>query len=225
MGIISRFTTIMKANINDLLDRCENPAKMVDQTLRELNESLAEVKKETAGIMAEEQRCKRNYDTVLAEIDKWTNYAKKAIEAGNDDDAREFLAKKQQVESALADAKQTYDIAAENAGKMRQMHDKLVSDISILESRREMIKAKVAVAKIQAKVNEVTSRTNVNGTIAAFERMEAKADRMLDSANAMAELNAAPVDTASALAKKYDSSTVSSSVDAELAALKAELGR
>ncbi len=225
MGIISRFTTIMKANINDLLDRCENPAKMVDQTLRELNESLAEVKKETAGIMAEEQRCKRNYDTVLAEIDKWTNYAKKAIEAGNDDDAREFLAKKQQVESALADAKQTYDIAAENAGKMRQMHDKLVSDISILESRREMIKAKVAVAKIQAKVNEVTSRTNVNGTIAAFERMEAKADRMLDSANAMAELNAAPVDTASALAKKYDSGTVSSSVDAELAALKAELGR
>ena len=215
----------MKANINDLLDRCENPAKMVDQTLRELNESLAEVKKETAGIMAEEQRCKRNYDTVLAEIDKWTNYAKKAIEAGNDDDAREFLAKKQQVESALADAKQTYDIAAENAGKMRQMHDKLVSDISILESRREMIKAKVAVAKIQAKVNEVTSRTNVNGTIAAFERMEAKADRMLDSANAMAELNAAPVDTASALAKKYDSGTVSSSVDAELAALKAELGR
>ena len=225
MGIISRFTTIMKANINDLLDRCENPAKMVDQTLRELNESLAEVKKETAGIMAEEQRCKRNYDTVLAEIDKWTNYAKKAIEAGNDDDAREFLAKKQQVESALADAKQTYDIAAENAGKMRQMHDKLVSDISILESRREMIKAKVAVAKLQAKVNEVTSRTNVNGTIAAFERMEAKADRMLDSANAMAELNAAPVDTASALAKKYDSGTVSSSVDAELAALKAELGR
>ena len=225
MGIISRFTTIMKANINDLLDRCENPAKMVDQTLRELNESLAEVKKETAGIMAEEQRCKRNYDTVLAEIDKWTNYAKEAIEAGNDDDAREFLAKKQQVESALADAKQTYDIAAENAGKMRQMHDKLVSDISILESRREMIKAKVAVAKIQAKVNEVTSRTNVNGTIAAFERMEAKADRMLDSANAMAELNAAPVDTASALAKKYDSGTVSSSVDAELAALKAELGR
>ena len=55
--------------------------------------------------------------------------------------------------------------------------------------------------------------------------MEAKADRMLDSANAMAELNAAPVDTASALAKKYDSGTVSSSVDAELAALKAELGR
>lgn len=225
MGIISRFTTIMKANINDLLDKCENPAKMVDQTLRELNESLAEVKKETAGVMAEEQRCKRNYDAVVAEIDKWTGYAKKAIDAGNDDDAREFIAKKQQAESRLESAKQTYDVAAENANKMRQMHDKLVSDINILEGKREMIKAKVAVAKTQAKVNEVTSRTNVDGTIAAFERMEAKADRMLDSANAMAELNAAPADSAEALAKKYDSGSVSSSVDAELAAMKAQLGK
>lgn len=225
MGIISRFTTIMKANINDLLDKCENPAKMVDQTLRELNESLAEVKKETAGVMAEEQRCKRDYDAVVAEIDKWTNYAKKAIDAGNDDDAREFIAKKQQVESKLESVKQTYDIAAENASKMRQMHDKLVSDINLLEGKREMIKAKVAVAKTQAKVNEVTAKTNVDGTIAAFERMEAKADRMLDSANAMAELNAAPADSASALAAKYDSGSVSSSVDAELAALKAQLGK
>lgn len=225
MSIISRFATIMKANINDLLDKCENPAKMVDQTLRDLNESLAEVKKETAGVIAEEQRCKRDYDAVVADIEKWTAYAEKAISAGNDDDAREFISKKQQAEAKLASAKQTYDIAAENAGKMRQMHDKLVSDISILEGKREMIKAKVAVAKTQERVNEVTSKTNVDGTMAAFARMEAKADRMLDSANAMAELNAAPADSADALAAKYDSGAVSSSVDAELAAMKAKLGK
>ena len=225
MGIISRFTTIMKANINDLLDKCEDPAKMVDQTLRELNESLAEVKKETAGVMAEEQRCKRENDAVVAEIDKWTGYAEKSINAGNDGDAKEFIAKKQQAESKLPSVKQTYDVAAENANKMRQMHDKLVSDINTLEGKREMIKAKVAVAKTQQKVNEVTSKTNVDGTIAAFERMEAKADRMLDSANAMAALNSAPEDSAEALAAKYDSGSVSSSVDAELAAMKAKLGK
>ena len=225
MGIMSRFATIMKANINDLLDKCEDPAKMVDQTLRELNESLAEVKKETAGVMAEEQRCKREYDAVVAEIDKWTGYAEKAINAGNDGDAKEFIAKKQQEEAKLPRVKQTYDVAAENANKMRQMHDKLVSDINILEGKREMIKAKVAVAKTQQKVNEVTSKTKVDGTIAAFERMEAKADRMLDSANAMAALNSAPEDSAEALAAKYDSGSVSSSVDAELAAMKAKLGK
>ena len=56
MGILSRFAKIMEANINDLLDKCEDPAKMVDQTLRDLNENLAEVKKETAGVIAEETR-------------------------------------------------------------------------------------------------------------------------------------------------------------------------
>ena len=52
MGILERFTDIIKANINDLLDRAEDPAKMIDQYLRDLTENLAEVKKETAGVMA-----------------------------------------------------------------------------------------------------------------------------------------------------------------------------
>lgn len=225
MGIINRFTEIMKANINDLLDRCEDPGKMVDQSLRELRESLAEVKKETAGVMAEESRCKRNLDDVQAEIKKWTSYAEKAITAGNDEDAKTFIAKKQAAESQLAGAQQTYDVAHANATKMRQMHDKLVNDISTLESKREMIKAKVAVAKTQEKVNSATSKANMDGAMAAFDRMEAKADKMLDSANAMAELNAQPVDEASALAAKYDSGSDSASVDAELAAMKDKLGK
>ena len=54
MGILERFTDIIKANINDLLDRAEDPAKMIDQYLRDLTENLAEVKKETAGVMAQE---------------------------------------------------------------------------------------------------------------------------------------------------------------------------
>lgn len=224
MGIISRFTDIMKANINDLLDKCEDPAKMVDQTLRDLRENLADVKKETAGVMAEEARCERNLDEAQAEVDKWTSYAQKAIKAGNDGDAKEFISKKQKAETKLAGVKQTYDVAHENANKMRQMHNKLVSDIQTLESKKEMIKAKVAVAKTQQKVNEATSRSNISGAMSAFERMEAKADKMLDSANAMAELNAEPMDSADALADKYDNGDVSSSVDAELAAMKASMG-
>ena len=53
MGMLDRFTDIIKANVNDLLDRAEDPSKMVDQYLRDLTESLAEVKQETAGVMAE----------------------------------------------------------------------------------------------------------------------------------------------------------------------------
>ena len=57
MGIISRFADIMSANINALLDRAEDPAKMIDQYLRNLQEDLANVKEETATVMAEEKRC------------------------------------------------------------------------------------------------------------------------------------------------------------------------
>ena len=56
MGILTRFTDIMKSNINALLDKCEDPAKMIDQTLRDLREDLAEVKKETANIIADAKK-------------------------------------------------------------------------------------------------------------------------------------------------------------------------
>jgi len=108
---------------------------------------------------------------------------------------------------------------------MRQMHDKLVSDIDTLNSRREAVKAKVAVAKTQEKVNKVTTGADkAAGAMGAFDRMEAKADQMLDRANAMSELNQQPVDKAAALEEKYAAIGSSEAVDEELAKLKAELG-
>ncbi len=224
MGMLSRFNDIIKANINALLDKAEDPAKMIDQYLRDMTESLAEVKKETAGVMAEEARTKRLVDENAEEIEKYGSLAKKALLAGNEGDARVFLAKKQELESKSAGLTETYAAAHENAVKMRQMHDKLVSDINELNSRREAIKAKLAVAKTQQKLNEVSSASDrAAGAMSAFDRMEAKADRMLDSANAMAALNSQPVDEAAALADKYESGG-SSAVDDELERLKKEMG-
>ncbi|MCI8910373.1 MAG: PspA/IM30 family protein [Oscillibacter sp.] len=225
MAILERFTDIIKANINDLLDKCEDPAKMIDQYLRNLTEDLAEVKKETAAVMAEETRAKRMLDDNAAEIRRYEDLARKALTAGNEDDARVFLGKKQQLSEKAASLQATYDTAHGNAQKMRQMHDKLVGDIESLNSRREMVKAKVAVAKTQERVNKIgASAEKAAGAMSAFERMERKADQMLDQANAMAELNAVPVDEAAALEAKYASAAGDSAVDDELAKLKAELG-
>ena len=193
MAILERFGDIIKANINDLLDKCEDPAKMIDQYLRDLTESLAEVKKETAGVMAEETRAKRMLDENAAELEKYDGLARKALTAGNEGDAKVFLSKKQSLVEKSASLQATYDAAHANAQKMRQMHDKLVSDIEELNGRREMVKAKMAVAKTQEKVNKVSSSTDkAAGAMDAFARMERKADQMLDQANAMAELSAAP---------------------------------
>lgn len=225
MGMLDRFTDIVKANINDLLDRAEDPSKMIDQYLRDMTESLAEVKKETAGVMAEETRTKRLVDDNAADIAKYDALARKALEAGNEDDARTLLAKKQELDKHGANLQVAYEAAQVNANKMRQMHDKLVDNIEQLNGRREAIKAKVAVAKTQDKVNGFASSADkAAGTMSAFDRMEAKADAMLDRANAMDELNRQPVDEAAALEAKYANAGTDAAVEDELTRLKQEMG-
>ena len=224
MGMLDRFTDIVKANINDLLDRAEDPSKMIDQYLRDMTESLAEVKKETAGVMAEETRTKRLVDDNAADIAKYDALARKALEAGNED-ARTLLAKKQELDKHGANLQGAYEAAQVNANKMRQMHDKLVDDIEQLNGRREAIKAKVAVAKTQDKVNGFASSADkAAGTMSAFDRMEAKADAMLDRANAMDELNRQPVDEAAALEAKFANAGTDAAVEDELTRLKQEMG-
>ncbi|MGN0159768.1 MAG: PspA/IM30 family protein [Lachnospiraceae bacterium] len=225
MGILSRFKDIMASNINALLDKMEDPEKMIDQYLRNLEGDLAKVKSETAEIMAEETRAKRELDECIKEVEKMQSYAQKAVLAGNDGDARVFLEKKQQLASKQEALQITYTAAAENAAKMRQMHDKLVGDINELNSRRDAIKAKVKVAKTTEKINKMTAGSdNAEASLAAFDRMEAKANKMLDKANAMTDLNNnAPGVTIKQMEAKYDSAP-SSAVDDELAALKAQMG-
>lgn len=225
MGILDRFTTIVKANINELLDKAEDPAKMVDQYLVDLTESLAEVKKETAGVMAEETRTRRAVERNAEEAARMEGLARKALAAGNEDDARVFLGKKQKLDATGAELAKAAEAARANAEKMRQMHDKLVGDIEDLKARRETIKAKAAVARTQEMVGGYTSSSDkAESAIEAFNRMEAKVDRDLDAANAMAELNQAPVDEAAALEAKYADAADDAAVDDALAKLKADMG-
>ena len=220
MGILNRFKDIMASNINALLDKCEDPEKMIDQYLRNAEKDLGNVKAETASVMAEETRAKRVLDECGEEIEKMQKYAVKAVEAGNDNDARQFLTKKKQLEE-----KKVYDLAAANASKMRQMHDKLVSDINELNAKRDALKAKLAVAKTQEKMNKMSSKIgNAGSSISDFGKLEAKIDKRLDEANAMAELNQTG-DSVDELAAKYDAAVqTDSGVEDELAALKASMG-
>ncbi len=223
MAILTRFKDIMSSNINALLDKVEDPGKMIDQCLRNLNSDLGKVKAETASIMAEEQRAKRALDECTEEANKLQNYAIKALEANNEEDARRFLERKSTLGAKEAGLKEAYELAASNATKMREMHDKLVADIRELESRRDMIKGKLSVAKTQERINKIGSSVNsANNSISAFDRMEEKANKALDQANAMAELNAAPKDEIKDLKSKYDSKP---GVEDELEALKASLNK
>ena len=224
MGILTRFRDIMSSNINALLDKAEDPEKMIDQCLRNLNSDLGKVKSETATIMAEEQRAKRDLDECNEEIEKMQNFAVKALEADNENDARKFLEQKASLASRQPGLAEAYELAKNNALHMRQMHDKLVADIGELESRKDMIKGKIAVAKTQERINKMgSSVVSANDSIASFEKYEDMADKALDKANAMAELNRSSSEQSiKDLTKKY---STDKSVDDELAALKASLNK
>lgn len=226
MGVLTRFKDIMSANINALLDKAENPEKMIDQYMRNLSEDLGKVKSETAAVMAEEKSAKRQLDDCEAEITKMNEYARKAVSAGSDAEARQFLAKKAELTQRQTVLQQNYTVACENAAKMREMHDKLEADIATLKSKQEMLKAKAKVAETQQKLNKLGSGlASAGNNMAAFDRMEEKVNKMLDEADAMAELNQSKASASvEELTRRYDADHKTDQVDDELAALKAEMG-
>lgn len=224
MSILDRFADIISANVNALLDKMEDPSKMIDQYLREVTENLAEVKRETAGVMAQAKQAKNKLDRNTADINKYMELAKKAVLAGNDNDAKIFLAKKQELEEERVNLEKVAQATEENAQRMIEMHNKLTKDIEELKRRKQMIQAKTAVAKTQERLNKVdSSMTKAGGVLSKFDRMEEKADRMFEEAQAMAELNKLPLDEAVELEKKY-SGVSDQKVEDELASLKSSLG-
>lgn len=219
MEILKRFKDIMTSNINALLDKAEDPEKMIDQYLRDLNSDLGKVKSETAAIMAAEKRERRELEEFENEIGDMQRYAVKALEAGNEEDARKFLQRKAELSEKLTDKQTAVELAAANTQQMRQMHDKLESDIGELESRRSELKGKASVAKTQKRMNDFASSVDGAGErISAFDKMEQKINQELDEAIAMSELNKSSGTDIKDLASKYESG---SSVDDELESLKA----
>ena len=225
MSMLQSFKDIMSSNINALLDKAEDPEKMIDQMIRNLQSDLGKVKSETATVMAEEARLNRQLTDLKAEEEKMITYAKKALQAGSDDDAKLFLEKKNSIQNKASEVETRLISARQNSQNMKAMHDKLSSQVADLNARKNDIKAKIQQAKLQEKMNTMTSSVTGAASISKFDEIEEKANAMLDKANAMQELNQINDGGIDDLMSKYDSATDStSSVDDELAALKDSLG-
>ena len=175
VGILSRFKDVMKVNVIALLDRTEDPEKTVDTYMRALNRDLGKVKAETASVLSDERRAKRALDECSSEIKK--RMREKAVEAGNEGDALKFLERKAAQAEKLSELQAPYESASANAVRMKQMQDKLVSDMSQLEARYAEMKGKMTVAKVQQNIN--AGHASSGGANAAFNTMEEKANRAL----------------------------------------------
>lgn len=224
MGILSRFRDIMASNINALLDKNEDPEKTIDSFMRNLNSDLGQVKAETASVLAEERRAKRELDECKAEVSKLQRYAEKSVEAGNDADAVKFLEKKAPLAEKEARLQAVYDAAASNVVSMKQIQEKLEADIGQLEARRMNLKEKMAATKTQQRLNAAGSPTG-GGIDAMFDAMEEKANSAYNEAMAIAELRAEPKDDLDERLEQLEKSSNASggSAEDELAALKEKM--
>jgi len=153
-----------------------------------LNSDLGKVKAETASVLADERRAKVLLDECSAEIKKLQRYAEKSAEAGEEDDALKFLESKAKLGERLTELQAAYDLAASNAASMKQVQDKLVSDLDQLEARRIELKGKLAAAKLQQELNSRSSSSS--GIQASFQEVEERATQALNEATALAELRA-----------------------------------
>lgn len=221
MSILKRFSDIMASNINVLLDKMEDPSKMMDQVLRNLQDDLNRVKSEVAGVIADKARLRRELHECRNEINKMQDYAMRAVKAENDDDARKFLEKKVGLTTKEVEIEKSYELVKSNAEKMKQMHDKLSSQIEELNARRAAIKVKVAAAKVKEKINKLEAMGDAQGNLSTFYKIEEKANRMMDEAEAIAQLNNKGENKIEDLMDKYNAPEVS--IEDELIILKSNL--
>jgi phage shock protein A len=219
-GILSRARDILSSNIHALLDKCEDPAKMIDQLLRDARKNLADVKKESANVIAQETAALRALEKERADVLEYTRATKAAITAGNEADALKLAERVAKEEVELAQAEKVYALCKQNADNMRAMFKKLSADVQLLEGKRANLKGLVAASKAQESINQMASKTT-GGIATKIDDMERKIQMRFDAANAMASLDAEVGDEAANLVEKYSGSGGANDV---IARLRGEMG-
>lgn len=222
-GIFERMATIAKANINELIDRFEDPEKIVDQTIADAKVEYAKVKRDSLSVLANESMAKKEMERLASEADKWHGIAANALKAGNEGDARKALDKENEYRASLAKQEGIYESAKAAADKLRDKLREMEDEIKEMESKAAQIKAMAVTAKATKAAAKVADKGIDRGAFEAFSRMEEKAGRQLAEAEVLESLNRdTGAEEEKALEEKYGSGSVGT--DDALAKLKEELG-
>ena len=210
MGILTRFKDIMASNVHAIFNNREDkhPERAIEKYMMQARSDLGQVKAETEALRVQAERAQRAVDDNMAEQEKLQRYIDKCNESGNTSDARQFERKLDKVKTDGEVLNQKLIKAENDLDQLSEMREKLSSDIGTLEAKLSEVKNKVNMAQSQEKLNNIAAKSGSNNTTEMFSRMNEKADRLMDRANAMAELQADPetesYEELQALARKYD---------------------
>ena len=210
MSIFTRFKDIVNSNINSLLDKAEDPEKMLRLMIGEMEDTVIDLKTTTAARMAEAIRSEKKVDEAKATVERWQGRAELAIEKGKDDLAREALMEKKHAQEA-------YERALENISSLKKSVEEGKEEIRTLEDKIKAAKDKLAsLQREQARAQERRdSSVNLN---ARFEEMENRINRM----NAYNDLGKKSEEKSAE--EKFSEMEKNDEIEAEIERIKKEKG-
>lgn len=217
MGLFDRVNRLIRANLNAAVSSAEDPEKILDQAIIDMQEDLVQMRQAVAGAIASQKRTQQQYDKSQSEANTWYQRAQLAIQKGDENLAREALSRRKSLADAAASLKTQLDQQLTNVDQLKRNLIALEGKISEAKTKKDMLKARASAAKANEKLQSTMNSMGTSGAMAAFERMEDKVMQMEARSQAAYELGS------NDLENQFAALESGSDVDDELAAMKAQL--
>ncbi|MCE2503195.1 MAG: PspA/IM30 family protein [Chlorobi bacterium] len=219
MGIFGRLTDIMKANINELLDRAEDPEKMIKQMVLEMEEAMNKATLAVGQAIANEKSLERQYNRQTKQMEDWQQKAVQAVQAGRDDLASQALQRKNTIGQNVSDLERMLAEARASSQGLRTQLDQLKSKLDEARMRQNTLIARSQTAKAKKQVAQSFAGVG-SDAFSKFDKLEQKVEKSEAEAEAFTQL----AGENTSLEDEFKALGASSAADDELAALKAQLG-
>src|SRR5579883_855654 len=217
MSLLERVTSLVRANINDMLDKAEDPEKMIKQYLIDMHNQLIQVKTQVAAAMADEQKLYQRYMDAQNQATDWQHKAELAVQKGEDDLAKQALQRRNSFQETADGFKAQYDEQKKEVDILKDSLSKLEAKIQEAETKKDLLIARAHVADTQQMVRSEERRVSNQSAFEGFERMEDKVRQKEAMAAASAQLDHDPLEDKFAELEKTDD------LDRQLAELKSKV--
>jgi phage shock protein A len=219
MNLLDRISRLIRANLNDLLRRAEDPEKIIEQALLDMKEALKEAREQVAAAMAEAKRLEREVESHLKEATLWEEKAKEALKAGREDLAKEALRRRKRALDLAEGFKAQLEEQKGLTDRLMTQLKALKAKIDEAEARKKLLLARKKGVEAAEAVRRMESRLERHPALEAFEEMEARILAMEDRHEALKELDGQDLD------KELSALSADKEVEEELLRLKRELGQ
>jgi phage shock protein A len=229
MNLFDRAARVAKSNLNNVLKGMEDPEKIMNQAVEDMQKDLVKIRQSYAEVTATQRRLLKQKEQADAMGEDWYNRAQLALKAGNEELAREALNRRQQQTDQSDVLKDQIDSQGDAIDKLYEGMQALESKILEAKSKKEQLAARARTAKSTQQVNDMLGGLTGGTSMDAFERMAEKVESLEAAAEVSAEMSstagmALPGSSEADMEKQFKMLEAGNSVDAELAKMKGLLG-